>query len=493
MRLQQQASPVRNLLETPLAKPWHYRRSGVYYLRVRPLGSVASCTVSLRTTDKPIAMSTSKQLQAALRAFHLDNPDATWPELREQMRGLAEDLLASHTEWDELDALGLTYSELNEDLGRVERSAALSVPQAKAVSLAREIMTAAERRLSGDTGTLVKIIERLDLNGDPDSADALSASLSVSHTPGIPSVSAPVTFRELAGRYMAEAAADLRPSTMRDVKATCDVLSEALGELDLRTHTREDLQTTKRKLLETRKPSTVNKILARMSTVLAWGVNNGVIERAFDKKLRITKGADSSREALSPEQVAELMAKAQKAESWVQWSASLGALTGARIGELHQLTKEDVRRVGAVWVIDINSRDGKALKNRYSARLVPLVDGVYGFDLEAFLRFVEAKTEGARLFDHGYGYFSQVNNSFLRTALGLEADRVQSFHSLRHSMASRLKACGVPAGIAQDILGHSSQSISYDLYGGDQRVAVEKLAEALELAFSSGRVKRDRQ
>ncbi|WP_241666685.1 tyrosine-type recombinase/integrase [Stutzerimonas nosocomialis] len=203
------------------------------------------------------------------------------------------------------------------------------------------------------------------------------------------------------------------------------------------------------------------------------------------KKLKITKGADSSREALSPEQVAELMAKAQRADSWVRWSVSLAALTGARIGELHQLTKEDVRQVGDVWVIDINSREGKTLKNRYSARLVPLVDGAYGFDLEAFLRFVEAETAGARLFDQGYGYFSQVNNSFLREALSLEADRVQSFHSLRHSMASRLKACGVPVGIAQDILGHSSQSISYDLYGGDQRVAVEKLAAALAVAFRS--------
>lgn len=484
MRHLHQAATVRKLLETPLAKPWHYRRSGVYYLRVRPLGSVASCTVSLRTTDKPTAMSTSKQLQAALRAFHLDNPDATWPELRAQLRETAECLLATATEWEELDALGMTYSELRDDLGRAERVSSLTVAQARAVPLARAIAYGAERRLQGDSGPLLRVIDEIDQGLISDSNQLILPSLSVS-TPAVSGGTAPVTFRSLAKRYMEEAVADLRASTMRDVKATCEVLSETLGELDLRTHTREDFQAVKRALLESRMPSTVNKILARMSTVLAWGVNNGVIERAFDKKLKITKGADSSREALLPEQVAELMAQAQGDGSWVRWSMSLGALTGARIGELHQLTKEDVRQVGDVWVIDINSRDGKALKNRYSARLVPLVDGAYGFNLEKFLQFVEAKGAGARLFDHGYGYFSQRNNSFLREALSLEADRVQSFHSLRHSMASRLKACGAPVGIAQDILGHSSQSISYDLYGGDQRVAVEQLAEALALAFRS--------
>lgn len=498
MRLQHQASPVRKLLETPLAKPWHYRRSGVYYLRVRPLGSVASCTVSLRTTDKPTAMSTSKQLQAALRAFHLDNPDATWPELREQLRGLAEDLLASYTEWDELDALGLTYSELNEDLGRVERSAALSVPQAKAVSLAREIMTAAERRLNGDTGSLVRIIEKLNDSRSGDSSGLSGVPLSVSPPPASSSSAAPLTFRVLADLYMGEHKANVRESTMRDVTASCGVLAEALGDLDLRAHNRADLVRLKEKLLEDRKPSTVNKILTRLSTVLLWAVNTGHLERTYDKGLKIAgRASRSSRKAFSQDQVATVMAYANSLPlvSWERWGLTLGALTGARIEELRTLTTDDIKQVGNTWVIDINEEGGRGLKNRHSVRVVPLIDGAYGFDLDAFLGFVRGisgellkpsdKDVPRPLFPVGAGRFSQVVNGSLQRVLGLEPKGDLSFHSFRHSLASLMKTEGVPVGMAEAILGHSSQSITFDLYGGNQRMAIEKLAAALELTFGS--------
>ena len=46
-----------NLLQTALAKPYHYRRSGRYYLRLRPQGTAKGFfTLSLRTTDKATAM-----------------------------------------------------------------------------------------------------------------------------------------------------------------------------------------------------------------------------------------------------------------------------------------------------------------------------------------------------------------------------------------------------------------------------------------------------
>ena len=53
-----------------------------------------------------------------------------------------------------------------------------------------------------------------------------------------------------------------------------------------------------------------------------------------------------------------------------------------------------------------------------------------------------------------------------------------TFHSLRHSMASNLKAAGVNLIDAQGVLGHSSQSITFDLYGKGH--AVSRLADALK-------------
>ncbi|MGE8466491.1 MAG: tyrosine-type recombinase/integrase [Pseudomonas putida] len=75
--------------------------------------------------------------------------------------------------------------------------------------------------------------------------------------------------------------------------------------------------------------------------------------------------------------------------------------------------------------------------------------------------------------------FAQMLNQAVRDVLGTVAGEGLSFHSLRHSLATDLKASGCPVGTAQEILGHSSGSISYDLYGGSASADVVRLAEAL--------------
>lgn len=512
MTILTQRPPVRELLKTPLANPWHYRRSsGVYYLRVRPVGSQATCTLSLRSTDRPTAMNTSKHLQATLRAFHLDNPDATWEELRDHLRFIAEGILATPTVWEELDGMGLVYSDVEEDLHQIASTAALSVPQAQAVRFGGAIMKAAQRRLQGDTGPLVRVIR--EINGEPsvDSADQSSLSLSVGASQGSPSSGpsvapkAPLTFETLSGLYLEERKGNLRDSTMKDVRSTCGVLASVLGGLDLRNHTRADIVSLRSSLLETRKPSSVNKMLTRLTSVMDWAVNAGHLDRSFASGLLITgKAAESSRVAFSQDQVKAIMAYANglPEASWERWGLSLGVLTGARIEEIRQLTRGDVRRLDSgSWVIDINDKDGKTVKNRHSERLVPLIDGAYGFDLQAFLRFVskgasetgEGKA-GGRLFTKGYTRFSNVLSEALRVAAGgteasktgeQDSTKSQTFHSLRHSLASLLKAHGVPAEVAQDILGHRSQTITYDHYGSGSQVDVRIMEGALKKAFAS--------
>lgn len=146
------------------------------------------------------------------------------------------------------------------------------------------------------------------------------------------------------------------------------------------------------------------------------------------------------------------------------------------------MTKADVKQVAGVWVIDINRDNGKTAKTKNALRVIPLTDGAYGFDLQAFLEFVDKAD--SRLFTLGGGQFSVLLNGMLRDVLDLKADRTQTFHSLRHSLAGSLKAAEVPVGTAESILGHASGSISYDLYGAGSGVAVARMAEALMKALS---------
>ncbi|WP_346770424.1 tyrosine-type recombinase/integrase [Pseudomonas syringae] len=476
MTVNQLSQTGTNLLQTALAKPYHYRRSGRYYLRLRPQGTAKGFfTLSLRTTDKATAMTISRDILTTLKAYHFDNSEATWPELRERLIDIAESCLTMAHGDSSLVAYEMINDEHHEALREASAKMPLSVNQQRAVSKALEIIEASQDRMKGRAGKLAGIVEGLK-------ADVCGTSVAQS-----PSLSVlpyePFTFKALSALYLDEHKEHAGEGTHRDVKSSCKTIAEILGDLDLKTHTREDMKNLRAKLLEDRKPLTVAKILTTLSTVMKWAVNNDYLTKALTEGLKPTKGAESSREAFSQDQVKALMAHAKTlpVDAWQRWALSLGVITGGRIEELRQLTKADVKQVAGVWVIDINRDNGKTAKTKNALRVVPLTDGAYGFDLQAFLEFVNKAD--SRLFTLGTGQFSGVLNGMLRGVLDLKADRTQTFHSLRHSLAGALKAAEVPVGTAESILGHASGSISYDLYGAGSGVQVVRMAEALNTAL----------
>ncbi|SED25570.1 Site-specific recombinase XerD [Pseudomonas mohnii] len=420
-------------------------------------------------------MTISQEILQTLKAYHFDNPEATWDELRERLIDIAESCLTMAHGDSSLVAYEMINDEQHQALREASAKLPLSINQQRAVGKALEIIEAAQERLEGRPGKLVEIVR--DLRGESCSTPvALSPSLSV-----LPIQ--PLTFKTLSGLYMEERKDNIQASTMRDVKSSCEAIGAILGDLDLKTHTRDDMKNLRAKLLEDRKPSTVKKILTRLSTVMDWAVNNDYISKALTDGLKPTKGTDSAREAFTQDQMKALMAHAKTLpmDSWQRWALSLGVITGTRIAELRQLTKADVKQVAGVWVIDINRNDGKTAKTKNALRVIPLTDGAYGFDLQAFREFVEKAD--SRLFKLGAGQFSAVLNGALRDVLSLNADRTQTFHSLRHSLAGALKAVATQVEINEAILGHASGSISNDLYGAGSSVEIGRMADALKTAL----------
>ncbi len=265
---------------------------------------------------------------------------------------------------------------------------------------------------------------------------------------------------------------------MKEIGYCHGTLSDALGDLDMRTHTRADLIALRDTLSETRKPLSVNNLLTKLATVLSWAVNNDLIPKAYTQNLKFKKGAESTRKAFTQDQIKTLMVYANglPADSWKRWALTLGVITGARLNEYVQLTKEDVRKEGGVWVIDINDNNGKELKTAQSQRLVPLTDGAYGFDLEAFLGFAE-NAKGTTVLGVSYRLAGRELNLVLRDLVSGD-DSDLTLHSLRHSLASLLQAEGVPVAFTQAILGQSSGTLAYETYGSG--VPVEKLAVILQ-------------
>lgn len=426
-------------------------------------------------------MTLSQDILKALALFHLDRPNANWGDLKARLLEVAHSILGQASNDDDLSAYDMIYEDLSVSLVEAAAKAPLSIVQHKALGIGREIVKASQERLKGNTKPLIGIVERLE-SVEPCQAPTERGALSLS----VGAPTGPITFEVLAELFISERRGNVENSTLRAIQSNCRTLSSLLGDLDIKAHTRADMVTLKEKITEGRKPLTVNKLLTQLSTVMDWAKNNGHIERAFDKGLKIERGAESDRKPFSANQVATIMAYANglPADDWKRWALSLGVLTGARIGELYQLTQADVKQVGEVTIIDINKDEqGKTLKNDFSVRQVPLVDGVHGFSLGAFLEWVAG--EPGKLFKAKAHYFNKPLNDALREPLGLTAGSDQSFHSLRHSLSGLLKAAATPEVIAQSITGHSSGNITYDLYAGSQRVPVETLHAALRNAFEA--------
>lgn len=482
---------VTTTVTTPLSHPYYYRRQGVYYMRLRPVGSTKGHAVSLRTTDKATAMTTSKTLRQALAGFHLDNPEATWEDIRSAIVEFALEALATAHHDDPMQQYGMVYSDIRAELHGHAMTAPMSPLQARGVDTAVQALRAAESRLQGNLGPLVGIIEDLSepvrgpsepVQPPPRLLPSLSLSVSANQPKGSLESSERLSYAALSAAYMAEHSPNLAPATLRNQSASQRVLGAALEGVDMLTHTRADMTALKETLGTTRANSTVNKLLTILLTTLEWAVNTGTIERHYGKGLKHKRDADSVREAFTEADLKDIMANATQDSSEASLLIQLAAITGARQNEIYTLTTEDIKEIAGVWVIDINTNQSfKSLKNAQSARLVPLT-GVMGFDLGAFLKLVKGRPAGSRLFTENPTIGRKVN-TLLRSFHSKGDHRTLVFHSLRHSMATQLKAHGIPVETAQSILGHASSTLAYDLYGKGAGVNLGALKEAIEEAM----------
>lgn len=437
-------------------------------------------------------MTASQDLRNALKGFHLDNPGATWEEIREAIRSFAIEALEADHSGDPMQQYGMVYSDLRSELTGHAMTASMSPTQARGVDTAVQALRAAESRLQGNLGPLNGIIQDLQepqgalsepMRSPANKSPCLSLSVNANPVPkGITEAQAlKVPFRALADAYLGEHSGNVKATTLKGLNATLNGLSAALGDTDMMTHTRDDMTTLKADLNESRANATVNKMLSTLQTVLEWAVNTGTIERHYAKGLKFKRDADSDRKAFTEAQVVDVMTQATEDHSETSTVIQLATITGARLNEILTLTKEDVREVAGVLVIDINEdQTHKSLKNRSSARLVPLV-AAHGFNLEAFLKLVAGLPAGGRLFPNVTHNTGRAINAKLRTFHGLD-DKALVLHSLRHSLATAMKSQGVKLEHAQAILGHSSGVITWDLYGRSAVADLEALRDALAVA-----------
>ncbi|MFY2174374.1 site-specific integrase [Escherichia coli] len=495
-----------------VAKPQLVRRAnGRYTIRFRLKGASSPfLSVSTRSTDRRTATMRQRELAATAKAFLLDRHDVSLQELTAHLKSMAEQFLtdASDDYWNGLEVATLVDEKSN--LKELAATQALSLGQQKGIRLALEVLTAAQRRVdTGDTSSLIKLIDDNNHTGESTIGDSTTIlknkqgscpeELTQSHQP----VTAPcshserqssVVFSSLVSSLLAEKVQILKSSSYKDLSSSLNTVSRFLPEdMDLMSRT-EWLAVRDAMLASEVRPSTINKLLTKAKMCLDYGLMNGQLEgRNPIERMKLTKDIDSKRRAFTDEELERLLVRVEAEYQFTRhtahttsearrWATLVSVVTGARSAEVCHLTKRDIVTLdNGLVCIDINEDgEGKSVKNKHSVRLVPLTDGAYGFDLASFLEWVDMQPDEGPLFGMTPSAYSSWFNSRVLTEALPDAENV-SLHSLRHWLATRMKERGVNLVDAQGILGHSSQSITYDLYGKGH--AVGRLAEVLKTAL----------
>ncbi len=457
-----------------------------------------------------------RELAATAKAFMLDRPEVSLQELTAHLRSIAEQFLtdASDDYWNGLEVATLVDEKSN--LKELAATQALSLDQQKGIRLALEVLTAAQQRVdTGDTSSLIKLIDIVMNNSRDSGTSNLTDDSTIGDSKAILSneqgvspevftqVTAPCShserqpevaicsFSELVSSLLAEKVQTLKSSSYKDLSSSLNTVSRFLPE-DMDLMSRSGWLAVRDAMLASEvRPSTINKLLTKAKMCLDYGLMNGQLEgRNPIERMKLTKDIDSKRRAFTDEELERLLGRVEAEYQFTRhtahttsearrWASLVSVITGARAAEVCHLTKRDIVTLdNGLVCIDINEDgEGKSVKNKHSVRLVPLTDGAYGFDLKSFLSWVNTQPEDeGPLFGMTPSAYSSWFNSRVLTEALPDAENV-SLHSLRHWLATRMKERGVNLVDAQGILGHSSQSITYDLYGKGH--AVQRLADAL--------------
>lgn len=252
---------------------------------------------------------------------------------------------------------------------------------------------------------------------------------------------------------------------------------------------------------------TVNQRLTAISSLFKWLVDEDKLAKNPFHGLGVEDDTSDSairkRNSFSPEDVTNIFklpiwTGKKFSQTWEFWLPLLLLHTGARVGELCQLERKDVLRIGSVWCISINdipTKDEpedvwgfarKRVKTSSSTRMIPIHSRL--IDL-GFLRFVETIPSG-RLFptiNPVSGKLShypckRFNEVHLERA-GVKVPFKKTFYSFRHTVMNELKKQRVNVEERGQLAGHTPETVT-ERYGDEFEVLeMQKLVEKLD--FSS--------
>jgi integrase len=237
------------------------------------------------------------------------------------------------------------------------------------------------------------------------------------------------------------------------------------------------------------KPGSVDKVITRAHMFMSWAQQERHFPRGEDlptegmtmlthsqrKKQPGYQGFnyDELKRIFAPE---ALLAVSKPHEFWMPL---LGLLTGARVGELSQLTVGDFRQdEDGHWIIGVNDKEFKKVKTNAGHREIPLHPKLIELGFLDYLEDVRAAVpESNRVFPYlrydkknGFGDVpSEAFGRYLDELQIFEDEKV--FHSFRSTANQRLKKNRVEASIRSQLVGHEREGTNELAYASELPIA----------------------
>jgi len=314
----------------------------------------------------------------------------------------------------------------------------------------------------------------------------------VIETPRIPPLGSQLhglTFLQVLDKWKLEAKPKIK--TVAEWELVISRFNALHGSLPIEQITKAHLVAYKDSRLKNgNAPATVTKQLGALSSLLQYSVDNGLLTINVAAGVRVAKIKVVKRARL-PYEIEDLnkifscpiYASEERPQGGAgeaaYWLPLLALYTGARLEELGQLTRKDIKQADNIWCISITDEaEGTSLKTHSSRRVVPLHPELIrlGFVEYAQLQrervFPALKTDGHR---SQTGNFSKWWGRYARKTIGIEDGR-KVFHSFRHAFKDACRNSGIHQEIHDAFTGHSGRNVGSSYGSGP---SLSRLAEEM--------------
>ncbi len=219
-------------------------------------------------------------------------------------------------------------------------------------------------------------------------------------------------------------------------------------------------------------PKTVSEIFRVMKQLRKFAILRGIEVGYTAECITIRKKSKKIR-VFSPSERKKLHAYLDGSENRSHLGILLCLATGLRLGELCALTQDDIslddrklhvqRTLQRVHEYEGNGSKTKVIvtspKSDCSIRTIPLTDGICA----ALAPFMQSGTYLLTGDSQRYMDPRTMQNHF-KTVLRKAGIKDANFHALRHTFATQCIEAGFDPKCLSELLGHSSVSITLDLY-----------------------------